>query len=120
MREPNRFLRENRGNEIVSVDDDRIFVIDQYLKQVMDGLVQHGGEGIRQLLAACSGSPLKALAAILYDSEQNVYAGTLPPFIQVIYDRILNDLSLKEEFLNGSGAVKARVAAELRRRGLMK
>jgi hypothetical protein len=118
MVECNAFLAEHDGVSIQSVDDPRIYVIDQYLKQCMDGLVSTQVAGMRFLIdQVCGGSPLQALYSVAVDKQEH---GDRDPVLAVIVERLREDLELKDQFRNGHGAVKIRAAAMLRQRGLMK
>jgi hypothetical protein len=114
----NKFLEEHDVDQIDSVEHPQIHIIDQYLKQCMDGLATTKVPGMRELVdVVCEGSPL--LALFLICGEKQKYC---PPQCRnvVMMERLREDLELKEQFKNGHGAGKTRAMALLRARGLMK
>jgi hypothetical protein len=120
----NKFLEEHDVDQIDSVEHPQIHIIDQYLKQVMEGLMTTQVPGMRDLVdVICDHSPLLALFLIAEDKLKaaTFFAhGVPPPFLVVMMERLRDDLELKEQFKNGHGAGKTRAMALLRARGLMK
>lgn len=111
----NKFLEEHDVDQIDSVEHPQIHIIDQYLKQCMDGLATTKVPGMRNYIDnVAGGSPLQTLFDIVQQDE-----GT-PGLLGVIVERLREDLELKEQFKNGHGAGKTRAMALLRARGLMK
>jgi hypothetical protein len=124
MAECNAFLKAH-GQGIDSMDHPQIHVIDQFIKQVLEGLTNTKVPGMRALIETCDGSPLQALYKVAEYIQKELWnqnprqADLLLGFIVA---RLEEDLALKKSFTMafvGSSA-KIRAAAQLRQRGLMK
>jgi hypothetical protein len=112
----NQFLEENHAEEITDAQHPRMYVLDQYIRQVLDVLARSESPGLRQLIAVSNNSPLQALALI---ADDKVERGDLRMTTQLMRMRLYDDLRLKTKFqANGPGRNEA--AATLRGRGLMR
>jgi hypothetical protein len=117
MRAANEFLEQNRGREIVVADDPRIYVLDQYIKQILEIFVNTQAHGLKQLIAACGGSPLSALIAMWAQSAREKPKDA---FLQLGLARLLESAELKRVYLKGTYNERMRAGAALRMRGLMR
>ena len=121
MLECQAFLKEHNGREIVSMEDPNIHVVDQYIKMVMDGMMQSQVPGMRSLVDnACQGSPLRALSLIATAKAIKAEGTSDGAFMSLLADRLRDDIALKVDFNSSSAALKARATAQLKKRGLLK
>src|ERR1700730_419321 len=58
------FLKKNKAYGIDDIDHPRIYVIDKYLKMVMDGLLSHNREFLKE---AVNGSPMRLIRDALME-----------------------------------------------------
>jgi hypothetical protein len=116
LREANRFLEEQRGREITALDDPRVYVLDQYIKQVLEILVRTQVTGLRELITV-SGGALNALAAMFAKSLMEKPDDS---FFRVVVERLAEAQALKLLFQTGGPYDRGRAGAALRARGMLR
>jgi hypothetical protein len=116
LRRANEFLEEQQGREITALDDPRVYVLDQYIKQVLEILVRTRSPGLRELVAV-TGGPLNALASLTEKSLKEFPDNRL---LGVLLERVEEARGLKLRYQVGSAYDRGRAGAALRARGMLK